>query len=95
MANISMKRALLSATVALAASLTMAGPAGAQYHQGSQAMYNYNYYTDATHTEWVGYASDVCTVYGVYRNLTQGYETNYAETDLTAYCVNGQLQLEP
>lgn len=94
MINLSIKRPMISATVALAAALTMSGPAGAQYHQGSQAMYNTLYYSDATHTEEVGYGQDVCTRYGVYESL-QGYRTIHAQMEPTAYCVDGQYRLEP
>jgi hypothetical protein len=94
MINVSIRRPLISATVALAASLAMAGPAGAQYHQGSQAMYNTIYYSDAARTVEVGYGQDVCTSQGVYESL-QGYRTSYVQMEPTAYCVDGQYRLEP
>lgn len=67
-----------------------AAPAMAQYTE-SETMYERYYYSDAAHTEQVGYEADRCTRYGVGGGPTQGIETQYYDSYPFAYCVNGQL----
>lgn len=89
---INKKRALLSATVALTAALAMPGPAMAQYHQGTDPLYEYTYYSDATFSEDVGYSRDTCNWWGVGSTAVRGTWTPHSTSQIWAYCVDGQLQ---
>ncbi|HEX9946908.1 MAG TPA: hypothetical protein VGA98_05140 [Allosphingosinicella sp.] len=77
MIKVSTKHRLLSAAVAVGAALAIAGPAIAQYHQGSDLLYEYYYYSDATYTDNVGYDRDTCNRWGVGRTATDGSSTPY------------------
>jgi hypothetical protein len=95
MINANRKRALLTPTVALCAAVAMPGPAMAQYHTGSDALYYHYYYSDSTYTEQVGWDRDTCNRWGIGRTATDGSWSNYVQLEIWAYCVNGQLSDDP
>jgi hypothetical protein len=83
------RNALICCAVFIGGSLA-AAPAIAQYTQ-SQIMYERYYYSDASHTEQVGYEADRCTRYGVGGSPTDGIETAYYDSFPYAYCVDGEI----
>lgn len=91
MIKATLKRKLLTATIAVSAAFTMAGPAMAQYHEGEDVLYYHYYYSDATYTDQIGYDRDTCNRWGIGRTATVGSFSNYEQTEPWAMCVNGQL----
>lgn len=92
MINATMKRVLFSTPLALGAALFAAQPVAAQYHQGSDLLYDYYYHSDSTLTNEVGHDRDTCNWYGVGRTATEGTATPYFIQEPWAYCVDGQLE---
>ena len=84
-------RKLLTAAIALGASVAMAGPAMAQYHEGGDVLYYHYYYSDSTYTDQIGWDRDTCNRNGIGRTATQGSFSVYEQTEPYAMCINGQL----
>jgi len=81
-------RALAYVGLAASASLMTVSPAKA--YGDPQLFYRYYYYSDASHTTQVGYASQKCTFFGIqWDGPTQGQSTNYYDEEPIAYCGDG------
>lgn len=91
MVKADIKRAMISATIALSAVLANPGPAMAQYHQGESPLYNYYYFNQAR--EQVGYEYDTCNYWGLGKSALDGVRTSDVVTEIYAYCRDGQLSL--
>jgi hypothetical protein len=86
---INIKRTLFVSIIVAATSL-MPSASVAAPDQG-EMMYERYYYSDANHSEEVGYERDTCTANGVGTSATQGISTPYFYQNPIAICFEGQL----
>jgi hypothetical protein len=85
------KYTILGSIAAVGMAAATVTPAIAQEFPDSEIMYHRTYYSDASHTNEVGYENDTCHYYGVGGGQTHGIETAYYDSEPIAYCHNGQL----
>ena len=73
------------------ASLTAAVPSSLSA-QTVYPAYSIYFYSDATHSDQVGFARPMCAEWGAYSQMQWGYSTNYRDEVHTANCVDGELE---
>ncbi len=88
MLKVNLARVLVVSAVMIAGSAGMALPAQAQ---DGELMYERYYYSDAAHSQQVGYERDTCHLSGVGGGPTQGIETPYFDSFPFAVCDHGNV----
>lgn len=82
-----MIKRILTCTAAIVASLTMASPAQAT---DGPAFVIY-FYSDASHTNQVGFADAHCAPWGPYASMMWGSQSAFREEVFIGECIDGEL----